>query len=114
MIDDVRYLAVRTERTASAGSSRHYYLSIFEIAGPKVPAEKPLDIFGPVEAGVRQKNGLAFIDDWGTPNLCYGYDPARRRIYAAMNREYRISVFDLSGKLVRIIAKRHIPVKTER
>ncbi len=112
MIDENRYIAVRTERTASAGSSPRYFLSIFEVAGPEVPAKKPFNIFGPVEAGVQQKNGLAFIDDWGTPNLCYGYDPVQRRIYAAMNREYRISVFDLSEKLVRIIGKRHIPVKT--
>lgn len=112
MIDDTRYLAERTERTASAGFSQRYFLSIFEVAGPKVPAKKPLDIFGPVEEGVTQKNGLPFTDVWGTPYLCYGYDPVRRRIYAAMNREYRISVFDLSGKLVRIIGKRHIPIKT--
>jgi hypothetical protein len=110
MIDDARYLAVRRERGAFGGNAP-LCLSIITLARANVPSGDPLDVFGPIIPGVLRKNGLGFIDSWGTPNLCYGYDPVRRLIYAAMNREYRISVFDLSGKLVRIIGKRHIPVK---
>ena len=110
MIDDARYLAVRRER-GTFGGNAPLCLSIITLARANVPSGNPLDVFGPIAPGVLRKNGLGFIDSWGTPNLCYGYDPVRRRIFAAMNREYRISVFDLSGKLVRIIGKRHIPVK---
>jgi len=111
MIDDARYLAVRRER-GTFGGNAPLCLSIITLARANVSSGNPLDVFGPIVPGVLRKNGLGFIDSWGTPNLCYGYDPVRRLIYAAMNREYRISVFDLSGKLVRIIGKRHIPVKT--
>jgi hypothetical protein len=111
IIDESHYLTKRTERD-QAGGAPHLFLSMMTLSGPTSPKDKPLDFFGPVVVGVVRKNGLGFVDYWGGPNLCCGYDPTRKHVYAALNRDYRISVFDLAGKLIRIIGKKHIAVKT--
>jgi hypothetical protein len=111
MIDQNHYLARRTEKDR-AGGLPHLFLSMIMLSGPASPIDKPLDFFGPVVEGVDRKNGSRFIDYWGGPRLCCGYDPARKHVYAALNREYQISVFDLAGKLTRIIGKEHVAVKT--
>jgi hypothetical protein len=113
VIDEKRHLTIRREGYAQ-GKGQPASISLVEKNEINQADEKTTDIYGPIIPGVPTKNGFAFEDSWGTPNLCFGYDHARQKVLAGTNRAYRISVMNLSGRVEKIIEKVHRPVKVER
>jgi hypothetical protein len=64
---------------------------------------------------IRNPNGQGgFWEGWGTPNLFYLADPAKKLIYCGLNTEYKIQVKDYTGKNVLVIEKSYEPIKAKR
>jgi hypothetical protein len=53
----------------------------------------------------------AFSDSWATPAVHCAYCPLARKVYAALNLEYKIFVADLTGKSLYVIERPAEPVR---
>lgn len=65
------------------------------------------DFFKAKNVGIIRVGKSAFAENWATPNLYCVYDDHKRRIYAALNTEYKISVYELDGKTAHVIDREY-------
>ena len=115
LIDDTHFLCDRTdwnkERTEMTKT-----LTLVRITKESLSDVRVLDLLQKANIGqIMNKSGRGgLVDPWGTPNLCFAFDRAAKKVYAAVNSEYRIYVKNLKGETLSIIEKTHENVKVSR
>jgi hypothetical protein len=107
-----RFLTVHSTWNEKRDQLRTLKLIEFSMDGE----EKAVDLLQAENIGmIRNPNGQGgFGEGWGTPNLFYLADPAKKLIYCGLNTEYKIQVKDYTGKNVLVIQKSYEPIKAKR
>ncbi len=115
LVDATHYLAERTDR-GKDGTPESMALILVRFAKESLSDAQEVEFIRGTDLGsIRNKNGRGgLVDPWGTPRLCYGYDPASKKVYAAINTEYKIFVKSLRGDTLSVIENEHDRVKVDR
>jgi hypothetical protein len=115
LIDDTHFLCDRMdwnkERTEMTKT-----LTLVRITKESLSDVRELDLLQKANIGqIMNKSGRGgLMDPWGTPNLCFAYDRAANKLYAAVNSEYRIYVKNMKGETLSVIEKAHENAKVSR
>jgi hypothetical protein len=72
-----------------------------------------VNLFGPVTEGILRQNRRLFTDPWSTAAICCDYDPRRKLVCVAMNREYKIYLIALDGRIIKTMRRSWVPVKAD-
>jgi hypothetical protein len=114
-IDESHFLTERSEFNKN-GSDQTKTLTLVRLGKESLSDVRETDILSGTGIGsIRNKNGKGgLVDPWGTPNICYAYGSEARRIYVAINTEYKIQVKNLKGQTITVIEKAHANVKISR
>jgi hypothetical protein len=115
LVDGSHFLAERTER-GKDGLAAAKTLILVRFGKESLLDVQEAEYLGGAGLGIiRNKTGKGgLVDPWGTPNLCFAYDPQARRIYTAINTEYKIWVKSLRGDTLSIIEKANSRAKVDR
>jgi hypothetical protein len=115
LVDETLYLAVRSEWNRDR-TEQTKTVTLVRITKESLSDVRVADILQGIGIGsIMNKTGKGgFVDPWGTPNLCFAYGREARKIYAALNTEYKITVKNLKGETLSVIEKAHENVKIGR
>jgi len=106
-IDENRFMGKRRQvKEEDEGTQNWDVVSLVEI----VSGEKDnilIDFFEAKNVGMIRVGKSAFAESWATPRVYCLYDDYKRRIYAALNTEYKISVYELDGKTAHVIDREY-------
>jgi hypothetical protein len=106
LVDGSRYLGEKSE-WSEKGQKRSVVLVNFK----KPNQEEEAVIYETTQEWLLRKGQSAFNDDWATPAIHIGYCPLSRKVYTALNLEYKILVSDLAGKSSYVIERPYEPVR---
>jgi hypothetical protein len=106
LVDESRCLGEKSE-WSEKGEKKSVVLINFKNPG----AKEEVVFYEATREWLVRKGQSAFSDSWATPALHCAYCPLTRRIYTALNLEYKISVADLTGKSLGVIERPAEPVR---
>jgi len=102
-VDESRYITLKHQRREE-GQSRRVTLVNMAI-------KEDIVFFEAVREWLIRKGNSVFGESWATPSIYYAYCPFSDRVFAALNEEYKIHVYDLEGKVIQIIERPYKYVK---
>jgi hypothetical protein len=68
------------------------------------------DYFRATNVGVIRVGKAGFAEDWATPRVNWIFDNHNKRVYTALNTEYKITAHDIEGEMLYVIDKVFKPV----
>jgi hypothetical protein len=105
-VDKMRYLTIK--RPWIEGKQ------LWKVTLVNFGAKKDTVFFEAARDWYIRKGNTYFSDSWATPSICYAYCPFSSKVYVALNEEYKVSVYDLEGKLNQIIERHHQKVRISK
>jgi hypothetical protein len=102
-VDASHFFAIGVAWDAQKKQTRTIQFVTFDMEG----AESAVDLISGENLGmIMNPDGQGGIGEgWATPNLFYGADPERRRIFCGLNQEYKVRVKDYAGKDLLVIER---------
>jgi len=106
-IDENSFMGKRRQVKEEDGEIQNWdIVSLVEI----VSGEKDnilTDFFKAKNVGMIRVGKSAFAESWATPRLYCVCDDHMNRVYAALNTEYKVSVYELDGKTAHVIDREY-------
>ena len=102
-VDESRYITSKGQWTEEGQSRR---VILVDLA-----TKKDIVFFEATREWLIRKGTSAFNDSWATPSIRYAYCPFNDKVFAALNEEYKIYVYDLEGKVIQIIERPYQKVR---
>lgn len=99
LIDDSRYVCLEITPSVDGQARRVVLLD--------TTTEDSIIFFEATKEWMIRKGTRAFSNDWATPSIKYAYSPYTEKVYAALNEEYKIFVYNIAGILAQIIKRPH-------
>jgi len=113
LIDETSYIAERSVRNNDQGNQTTV-ISMMRMTKESFSDVPETNYIESRNVGMLGDANRGFAESWGTPNICFAYDRNNRKIYVALNTEYKIFVKTLKGETLAVIQKTHKPVKVGR